>query len=169
MESMIICVLLRSIQANFAQITIEVATDALHLMATGQWPDLLSKDLSTDLGGVVTHTIADLDLTLSEQLQLLKSDGALSPLRSSLTYFDQSVKNARLALFSVMDENGSLVIPTEWKPPGWEALKNISLGRFACLGATAVLSSALSPIEDSENEPPPATPKHFADVVTKTK
>jgi dynactin 1 len=82
---------------------------------------------------------------------------------------NQSAKNARLALFSATDENGSLVVPTEWKPPGWEALKNISLGRFACLGAAAVLSSAVSPIEDSENEPPPATPKHFADVVTKTK
>ncbi len=156
-------------QADFARIAIEVATDALRLMAAGQWPDLLSQELSTDLGGVVAHTIADLDMALSEQLKVLKSEGVLSPLRSSLSYLDQSAKNASLALFSATDESGQLVIPAEWKPPGWEALKYISLGRFACLGATAVLASAVCPADDIDSEPPPATPNHFADLLTKSK
>ena len=156
-------------QANFARITIEVATDALRLMAAGQWPELLSQELSTDLGGVVAHTIADLDMALSEQLKMLKSDGVLSPLRSSLSYLDQSARNTSLALFSATDESGKLVIPTEWKPPGWEALKCISLGRFACLGTAAILSSAVCPMEETDDEPPPATPKHFAEVLIKAK
>lgn len=156
-------------QTNFARIAIEVATDALRLMAAGQWPKLLSQELSTDLGGVLAHTLADLDMAISEQLKLLKSEGVLSPMRSSLSYLDQSARNTSLALFSATDESGRLVIPTEWKPPGWEALKYISLGRFACLGAAAVLSSAVCPDEDMSNEPPPATPKHFAEVLTMTK
>ena len=154
-------------QTRFVGITIEAATDALRLMAAGQWPELLSQELSTDLGGVVTHSIADLDTALSEQLKLLKSDGVLSPLRSSLSYLDQSVRNTKLALFNATTESGKLVIPADWKPPVWEALKHISLGRFACLGAAALLSSAVCTTEDAENEPPPPTPKHFADVFTK--
>jgi len=156
-------------QALFASMTIEAATDALRLMAAGQWPELLSQEMSTDLGSVVVHSIADLDLTLSEQLKLLKTEGVLSPLRSSLSDLDQSVRNTRLALFSATDESGNTVIPENWKPPGFEALKSLSLGRFACLGATAVISSAVSPMEDTENEPPPATPQNLADVLTKAK
>lgn len=156
-------------QGDFSRMTIEGATDALRLMAAGQWPDLLSQETSTDLGSLVMHSVADLDLALSEQLRLLKSEGVLSPLRSSLADLDQSIRNTRLAIFSATDESGKTVIPNNWKPPGWEALKWLSLGRFACLGATAVLSSAVSPMEDAENEPPPATPRNFATVLTKAK
>ena len=156
-------------QAEFASVTIEAASDALRLMAAGQWPELLSQDLSSDLGSVVVHEIAHLDLALSEQLKLLKQEGVLSPLRSSLTDLDQSVRSTRLALFSVTDETGKTVVPEDWKPPGWEALKALSLGRFACLGATAVLSSAISPIEDAENEPPAPTLPNFAGVLEKAK
>jgi dynactin 1 len=139
------------------------------LMAAGQWPDLLSEDMSTDLGSVVLHSIADLDLALSDQLILLKSEGLLSPMRSSLSDLDQSVRNTRLALFGSTDESGQTVIPVDWKPPGWEALKNLSLGRFACLGVTAALCSAVSPMDDTGDEPPPATPRNLADVLTKAK
>jgi hypothetical protein len=65
---------------------------------------------------------------------------------------DQSVKNTRLVLFGSTDKSGQTVIPVDWKPPGWEALKNLSLGRFASLGASTALCSAMSPIEDTENE-----------------
>jgi len=156
-------------QTDFATMTIEAASDALRLMAAGNWPELLSPELSTDLGGVVAHSIAHLDLTLSEQLKLLKQDGVLSPLRSSLADLDQSVRNTRLELFSATDETGKTVIPEKWKPPGWEALKSLSLGRFACLGATAVISSAISPMEDSENEPPPPTLVNLAGVLESAK
>ncbi|KAL3821819.1 hypothetical protein ACHAXA_003321 [Cyclostephanos tholiformis] len=156
-------------QAMFASITIEAATDALRLLAAGQWPDLLSEEISTDLGSVILHSITDLDLALSDQLKLLISEGVLSPMRSSLSDLDQYVKNTRLAVFGSRDESGKTVIPVDWKPPGWEALKNLSLGRFACLGATAALCSAVSPMDDTENELPPATPRYLADVLTKAK
>ena len=156
-------------QAEFSRMAIEAATDALRLMAAGQWPELLSQEVSTDLGGIVAGSVADLDLALSDQLKLIKSEGVLSPLRSSLADLDQSVRNARLALFSATDDSGKTVIPDDWKPPGWEALKSLSLGRFACLGAAAVLSSAVSPMEGTENEPPPATPRNYLDVLAKAK
>ena len=156
-------------QVEFSRMAIEGGTDALLLMAAGQWPELLSQEMSTDLGSVVVHSLANLDLALSEQLQLLKSEGLLSPLRSSLADLDQSVNNSRLALFSATDESGKTVIPNNWKPPGFEALKSMSLGRFACLGATAVLASAVSPMSDADNEPPPPTPCNFGSVLTKTK
>ena len=154
-------------QTTFTNMVINAGTDALRLMAAGQWPDLLSQEISTDLGSVVVHSVADLDLALSEQLRLLKSEGVLSPLRSSLADLDESVNNTRLALFSATDESGKTVIPNDWKPPGWEALKYLSLGRFTCLGAAAVLSSAVSPMEG--DEPPPATPRNYGEVLTKAK
>ena len=156
-------------QTEFATMTIEAASDALRLMAAGQWPQLLSQDLSADLGSLVIHSIAHLDLALSEQLKLLKQEGVLSPLRSSLADLDQAVRNTRLAMFSATDETGKTVVPVNWKPPGWEGLKAISLGRFACLGATAVISSMISPLENSENEPPAPTLPNLADVLTRAK
>lgn len=156
-------------QASFASLVVEAATDALRLMAAGQWPELLSPEMSSDLGSVVVHSVADLDLALGQQLQLLKTEGVLSPLRSSLSDLDSHMRNTRLALFSATDESGKTVIPDNWKPPGWEALKSLSLGRFACLGATAVISSAICPMEDVENEPPPATPKNLANVLNRAK
>ena len=156
-------------QAAFATVTIEAATDALRLMAAGQWPDLLSEEQSTELGTVVLHSITDLDFALSDQLKLIKSEGMLSPMRSSLSDLDQSVRNTRLAIFGFTDDSGQTIIPKEWKPPGWEALKNLSQGRFAVLAATAALCSAVSPMEESENEPPPATPQNLVDVLTKAK
>ena len=156
-------------QASFASLVVQAATDALRLMAAGQWPELLSPEMSSDLGSVVVHSVADLDLALGQQLQLLKTEGVLSPLRSSLSDLDSHMRNTRLALFSATDESGKTVIPDNWKPPGWEALKSLSLGRFACLGATAVISSAICPMEDAENEPPPATPKNLANVLSRAK
>ena len=156
-------------QAAFATITIEAGTDALRLLAAGQWPDLLSEEQSTELGTVVLHSITDLDFALSDQLKLIKSEGMLSPMRSSLSDLDQSVRNTRLAIFGFTDDCGQTIIPKEWKPPGWEALKNLSLGRFAILAATAALCSTVSPMEDSENEPPPATPHNLVDVLRKAK
>jgi dynactin 1 len=156
-------------QAMFASITIEIGTDALRLMAAGQWPDLLSEEMSTDLGNLILHSITDLDLALSDQLKLLISEGVLSPMRSSLSDLDQYARNTRLALFGSSDESGKSIIPVDWKPPGWEVMKNLSLGRFACLGATAALCSAVSPMEGTDNEPLPATPRYLADVMAKAK
>jgi len=156
-------------QAEFASLTIEAASDALLLMAAGQWPELLSQEMSTDLGSLVLHSIGQLDLALSEQLNLLKQEGVLSPLRSSLSDLDQSVRSTRLALFRATDETGRSVVPTDWKPPGWEALKALSLGRFAALGATAVFASAINPMENTENEPPAPALPNLAAVLEKSK
>ncbi|KAL3798689.1 hypothetical protein HJC23_004440 [Cyclotella cryptica] len=156
-------------QSEFARTVIEAASDALRFMAAGQWPELLSQELSTDLGSVVVHSISHLDLALSEQLRLLKQEGVLSPLRSSLSDLDQSVRNTRLALFSASDESGKSVIPPDWNPPGLEALKSLSLGRFSCLGATAIMASAISPLENAENEPPAPTLPNLARVLERAK
>jgi dynactin 1 len=156
-------------QAEFASLAIGVASDALRFMAAGQWPDLMSEDLSTDMGSVVVHSISQLDLSLSEQLRLLKQEGALSPLRSSLSELNQSAQNTKLALFSISDQLGKPVIPSEWNPPALLALKSLSLGRFDCLGATAVLASAICPFEKDENEPPAPTLANLAAVLEKAK
>ncbi|KAL7481026.1 hypothetical protein ACHAW6_006708, partial [Cyclotella cf. meneghiniana] len=156
-------------QSEFARSVIEAASDALRFMAAGQWPELLSQELSTDLGSVVVHSVSHLDLALSEQLRLLKQEGVLSPLRSSLSDLDQSVRNTRLALFSASDETGKTVIPQDWNPPGLEALKSLSLGRFNCLGATAVMASAICPVENAENELPAPTLPALARVLERSK
>ena len=156
-------------QYEFANITIEAASDILRLMAAGQWPEFLSQDLSVDVGSIMVHSMAPLDLALTEQLKLLKEEGILSPLRSSLADLNQSVLNAKVALQGATDESGKAVIPEDWNPPGWEALKSLSLGRFACLGAAAVISSAVLPMDDAESEPPVPTLPHLSDALEKAK
>ena len=156
-------------QSNFASTAIEAASDALCFMAAGQWPELLSQELSADLGSVVGHSISHLDLALSEQLKLLKQEGVLSPLRSSLSDLNQSVRNTRLALFSTTDQSGKPVIPVGWNPPGFIALKSLSKGRFSCLGATAVMASAICPTGDTESDPPAPTLANLAGVLERAK
>ena len=156
-------------QFEFANITVEAASDILRLMAAGQWPEFLSQDLSADLGSIMAHSMAPLDLALTEQLKLLKEEGILSPLRSSLTDLNQSVLNAKVALQGATTENGKPVIPEDWNPPGWEALKSLSAGRFACLGAAAVFASAVLPIDGAESEPPAATLPRLSAALDKAK
>eukprot|EP00984_Skeletonema_dohrnii_P002936 scaffold1004_cov120-Skeletonema_dohrnii-CCMP3373.AAC.2 len=156
-------------QSEFANIAVEAASDILRLMAAGQWPEFLSQDLSADLGSIMVHSMAPLDLSLTEQLKLLKEEGILSPLRSSLTDLNQSVLNAKVALQGATDESGKAVIPEDWNPPGWEALKSLSAGRFACLGAAAVISSAVLPIDDADSEPPAATLPRLSAALEKAK
>jgi len=156
-------------QSEFANITIEAASDILRLLAAGQWPEFLSQDRSADLGSIMVHSMAPLDFALTEQLQLMKKEGILSPLRSSLADLNQSVLNARVALQGATDESGKSVIPENWNPPGWEALKSLSLGRFACLSAAAVISSAVLPMDDAEDEPPAPTLPRLSDTLEKAK
>jgi dynactin 1 len=155
-------------QAEFASTVITVGSDALRFLAAGQWPELMSEELSADLGGVAIHSISQLDMALSEQLKLLKTEGVLSPLRSSLSELSQSAQSTNLALFGTSDQSGKPVIPQDWNPPGLEALKSLALGRFSCLGATAVLASAIS-ADDAENEPPAPTLVNLASALEKAK
>eukprot|EP00956_Cyclotella_meneghiniana_P032488 scaffold89698_cov73-Cyclotella_meneghiniana.AAC.1 len=152
-------------QVEFASIVIESTSDALRFMAAGQWPELMSQELSTDLGSVVVHSISR---ALSEQLKLLKQEGVLSPLRSSLSDLHQSAQNTKLALFDTCDNLGNPIIPVDWNPPGLKALKSLSIGRFTCMGTTAVLASVVCPIEDSQ-EPPAPTLANFAGFLEQAK
>lgn len=156
-------------QAEFASTVIGVGSDALRFLAAGQWPELMSEELSADLGSVVVHSIAQLDVALSEQLKLLKTEGVLSPLRSSLSELNQSAQSTRLALFSTADQLGNTVIPQDWNPPGLKALKCLSYGRFSCIGATAVLASAICPVEGDDDEPPAPTLANLASALEKAK
>lgn len=153
-------------QAEFASMVIDASSDSLRLLAAGQWPDLLTHEVSSDIGNVIIHSIAELDSNLSDQLKLLKQEGVLSPLRSSLADLKQSIHNTRLAIFATTDEAGNLLIPENWAPPGLQALKSLSAGRFSLLGAVAVVSSSISPIED---DAPIATPRNIGTMLSLAK
>jgi len=156
-------------QTDFAGTVIETASDTLHFMAAGQWPELISEELSADLGSVAVLSVSQLDVVLSEQLKLLKEEGMLSPLRSSLSELKKLAQNAKVALISASDQSGNPIIPTGWKPPGLDALTALSTGRFLCLGATAVLASAICSTEDSGDEPPTPTLANLAGVLESAK
>ena len=153
-------------QAEFASMAIDASSDSLRLLAAGQWPDLLTHEVSSDMGSVIIHSIAELDSNLSDQLKLLKQEGVLSPLRSSLADLKQSIHNTRLEVFATTDEAGNLLIPENWAPPGLQALKSLSAGRFSLLGAAAVVSSSVSPIED---DTPVATPRSIGSMLSLAK
>eukprot|EP00957_Ditylum_brightwellii_P156725 11929262-Ditylum_brightwellii.AAC.1 len=140
-------------QTKFARIAIDAAADSLRLLSAGQWPELLSVETSAELGSAVVHPVTTLDGALSEQLRTLKQEGTLSPHRSSLTMLDQSVRSARLAIFSAVDSEGKPLLPNEWKPPTWNIFKEVSNARFSCFGAAAMIASVTVPAEDESLRP----------------
>lgn len=163
-------------QTRFSLLAVSTSSDAMHVLAAGQWPDLLTPEQSAELGCLAGRTIGGLDATLLGHLTLLKEEGFLSPHRSNLATLKQGSRNARAVLLGVGDykeqkekekkkknekeegEEGDVgddkkdgtttVIPRGWSPPGLEALKSAASARFACLGAAASLAVAIVPPED---------------------
>ena len=136
-------------QSDFAVSTIDVSADLLKLLCAGQWPDLLPPDASTELGAVVGHSIADLDVALGNQLKLLKEEGVLSPHTSNIGAFQQSVQTTMQSLRTTLEADASISLALNWAPPGWQLFKDVSIAKFSCLSAGAVVASIVSPVDDT--------------------
>lgn len=132
-------------QTKFAQSTIELSSDLLRLLAAGQWPDLLSIDGSMELGALFGHSLADVESTMGSTLKILKEEGTLSPHRSNLGAFQQSVQTTLEALKNAINRDGKPLLTDDWDPPAWELMRNIGIAKYLSLGAGATVSAALNP------------------------
>ena len=136
-------------ETKFAHLAIETASQAMRILAAGQWPDLLSTGGSAELGAAVLRSMPPVDGAIGEQLRILKEEGALSSHRSNLVPLETSVSDAIALLSSTTDaESGELLIPSDWSPFGWSILQNASSARFDCLGSAAAVAVAIASAED---------------------
>ena len=135
-------------QTKFCRVAIEVSGECLGLLAAGQWPALMSSEASMDFGTLIAHTVPELDSAISEQLLLLKKEGSLSPHQSNLNILTQSLTSTCSALKTAVDSSGSPLIPPKWSPPSLRALQLISMSKFDCFGAAAVLSRIIADSSD---------------------
>lgn len=132
-------------QSEVAFTTIDVASDLLKLLSAGQWPDLLSPDASTELGAIVGNSITELDIVLGDQLRTLKEEGVLSPHTSNIGAFHQTVQTTMQTLKTTMEADVTNFLPQGWAPPGWQIFKDVSISKFSCISAGAVVASIVSP------------------------
>ena len=132
-------------QSEVAFTTINVTSDLLKILSAGQWPDLLSPDASTELGAIVGNSIAELDVVLGDQLRTLKEEGVLSPHNSNIGAFHQTVQTTMQTLKTTMEVDGPNFLPQGWSPPGWQMFKDVSIAKFSCISAGAVVALIVSP------------------------
>ena len=136
-------------ETKFAHLAIETASQSMRILAAGQWPDLLSKEGSAELGAAVLRSMPPVDGAIGEQLRILKEEGTLSSHRSNLVPLETSIGDAISTLESTADaESGDVLIPSDWSPPGWTLLQNVSSARFNCLGSAAAVAAAIASSED---------------------
>jgi dynactin 1 len=134
-------------QSEVAMSTIDVASDLIKLLSAGQWPDLLSPDASTELGAIAGNSIAELDIVLGDQLRILKEEGVLSPHTSNIGAFQQTVLTTMQSLTTSLEADGTALFPHDWAPPGWRMLHDVSVSKFSCISAGAVVASVVSPYD----------------------
>ena len=132
-------------QTKFSLSTIELSTELLRLLAAGQWPDLLNLDMSVELGALLGHSLAEVDEAMGSTLKVLKEEGVLSPHRSNIGAFQQSVQTSMEALKNAINGDGKPLLTDDWDPPAWELLKKVSIAKFLSLGSGAAVAAALNP------------------------
>lgn len=135
-------------QTEYALDIVNVSSGLIRFLAAGQWPDLLGPEASSELGALLSHSMLDLDLVLGNVLQSMKEEGALIPEQSNIERLRQATKNTMHHLETDIEREDGSLVPTDWNPPGLNLLKEVSLSKFSCMGAAAMLSSAIN-AEDS--------------------
>lgn len=140
-------------QAEHGQVLVEVSADLRRLLAAGQWPDLLTADVSIELGSILGHSVSDLDSRIGVVLKYLKEEGVLTPEQSNIESLKQSIQTTMQRLQADIEREDAILVPSTWDPPGWKLLKEASTARFYCLGSAAALASVLNQPEYAEAPP----------------
>ena len=136
-------------QTKFAQLAIESSSECLRLLSMTQWPDLMSSDASIEFSISISQFIPQLDAAMSELLLKLKEEGILSPHQSNLNILSQALQSIRLSQDTSEYEQ---FVPSQWKPPSLEVLKNVSKSKFSLLGSTSAIASILKVGESQLHE-----------------
>lgn len=133
-------------QTKFSQLTIKVSSECLKILAMGQWPDLVTNNMSVDLGNTIIHSIAPLDAAISEPLFILNEEGTLSQHRFNLNILAEAHKTFYVALSSATNVDGEVILLPDWNPPSLTAFEDFSSAKFFCYGAGSLLASIIKDV-----------------------
>lgn len=128
-------------QTECAQVLISTGVDAIKHLSTGQWPDLLSEQASTELGSSLGHTMNELEVVLRVLLKSLKEEGVIDTHQSSVDSLRQAASTAQLALQADLMAS-EIAVPAEWTPPGMQLINHTTRAKFACLGAASAIAAS---------------------------
>ena len=137
-------------QTEYGHVLVDVSADLRRLLSAAQWPDLVTPEVSIELGSIVGHAVTDLESRISVVLKYLKEEGVLSPEQSSIDSLKQSIQVTMQRLRADTERDDAVLVPPEWQPLGWQLLKDVSTARFSCMGAAAALSSVLNQPEQEQ-------------------
>lgn len=137
-------------QTEYALDIVNVSSSLIRFLAAGQWPDLLSPEVSSELGSLLSHSMLDLDLVMGNVLQSMKEEGSLISEQSNIERLRQATKNTMHQIETDLEREEGSLVPTDWNPPGLNMLKEVSLSKFSCMGAAAMLSSVINAEDSTE-------------------
>lgn len=130
-------------QSECASVLVATGSDAIRLLAAGQWPDLLSEQASSDLGSLLGLTMAELEVVLRATLTKLKEEGVIDTHQSNVDSLRQVAKNTKHEFETDLynrKETGYESLPRDWKPPGMELYEHATNIKFSCLGSAAAVA-----------------------------
>lgn len=128
-------------QSECAHVLIETGSDAIRLLAAGQWPDLMSEQASADLGGLMGLTMPEVEVMLRALLKSLKEEGVIDTHQSHVDALRQVSKTVKHEFESdLYNRPGKASLPKDWKPPGMELFKHATKVKFSCLGAASAVA-----------------------------
>jgi hypothetical protein len=132
-------------QTDYAAFTIETTSELLRLLSAGQWPDLLNIQDSAELGSIFNHSMSSLDVALGSVLKTLKEETVLSPHQFNFGEFQELSRSTVQGIQSLIERDGKPLLTRDWKPPGFQLVKDVSLAKFFSLGAAATVASVVKP------------------------
>lgn len=138
-------------QAEFGHAIAEVSSELIRFLTTGQWPDLLLPEDSVKLGTIFGHVLPELDTAVGAILKTLKEEGNLTVEQSNLGALRLCIQTTKQSLSANVDREDSLIAFSNWNPPGWVLLANVSFAKFSFLGCAAALSEAVDSHDGSED------------------
>jgi dynactin 1 len=142
-------ILLSFHQADFADVLVEASSQCLRCLAAGQWPDLLSPDLSIELGAVFGHTIPEMDAALASVLRTIKEEDGLSIEQSNMGELQLTVTTSLQNMKNEMEREDGLIVPSDWNPPAWKLFRDACKAKLRCMAVAAAMSGVMGRNETS--------------------
>jgi dynactin 1 len=148
-------------ETKFSLSTISMSSELLRVLAAGQWPEVLNLEDSVELGSSFMHSLSGLEAIVGSNLKTLKEEGVLSPHRSNLGEFEQSIQTSLQSIQHLRNFNDKPLIPDNWKPPSWFLFKNVVASKFSCIGSGAAIAAAFIDDQSPSNADVKSTLKNI--------
>lgn len=130
-------------QSECADLLVDTSSFLVRLLAAGQWPDLVTSDVSLDLGSLMGHSVIDLELALRSMLKVLKEEGVINSHQTSIDALRQVFQTTKHGIDSDLKSlfGSEKAFLLDWKPPSMDLFDCVSRIKFGCLCVGAALAS----------------------------